>query len=352
MISFTCPCGAALHVQDECAGQATRCPQCGREVSVPGAQGVPTAGRPPSVSRRAVLSAILGVLAVALSCGEALLFVMTMEGAGIIQLALIGCSFLAGLAAIVLANRVRGPFDRSRARQWSKRLARLGIAVGILNLILLLGVALVLPGILLVRQAAFRIQAGLNLYTIGLAMHSYHHRTGTFPPAAICDEQGKPLLSWRVALLPYIGQQKLYEQFKLDEPWDGPNNSKLLPLMPKEYALAIASSTPPGHTYFRVFVGNGAAFEPDRGVPLDEFTDGPHNTILVVEAATAVPWTKPEELPYDPNGPLPALGGHFRGRFGVIRGDGSDFFAPNDISQQTLRAAITRNGGEPMGPDW
>jgi hypothetical protein len=73
---------------------------------------------------------------------------------------------------------------------------------------------------------------------------------------------------------------------------------------------------------------------------------------MVVEASTAVPWTKPVDVPFNPNGPLPKLGGLFRDGFYVALGDGSTRFISRTISETTLRAAITRNGGEVLGPDW
>ena len=119
--------------------------------------------------------------------------------------------------------------------------------------------------------------------------------------------------------------------------------------MPKYYTLIGDTTAPPGYTYYRVFVGNGAAFEADRGVRMNEFKDSTGETILVVEAATAVPWTKPEELPYDPNGPLPPFGGHFghyRRSFLVLFADGSERTVRQDVSERTLaprsRAAAAR----------
>jgi len=63
-----------------------------------------------------------------------------------------------------------------------------------------------------------------NLKQLALAFHAHNDSTGAFPSAAICDDDGKPLLSWRVAVLPYIGEKTLYQKFKLDEPWNGPTN--------------------------------------------------------------------------------------------------------------------------------
>jgi hypothetical protein len=198
-----------------------------------------------------------------------------------------------------------------------------------------------------------------------MGMVLYSDTTGSLPPPALRDPQtGKPLLSWRVAILPYIEQEFLYQQFKLDEPWDGPNNSRLIALMPKTYAMPNDSTAPPGYTYYRVFVGEHTAFPPPQpGKPLGgaqqgarfpgDFPDGTANTILVVEAASAVPWTKPdEELPFDPFGPLPALGGHFTGGFEAGMADGSVRWVSSTVSQQTLRAAIQRDDGAVLGSDW
>lgn len=359
MIQFTCPCGKALHAQDEHAGRTTRCPACGRDLAIPDAEGVQTADaprspgrprddalrdepnrtradwddrrRPPSTSGKAVASIILGVLSLLL------------------------CSVFTGLPAILLGALGLGDIGRGQGRVGGKGLAITGIVTGSLSLLCLpvILIGLLLPAVQKVPEAAGRMQDANNLKQIGLAMHSYNDATGKLPAAATCDPNGKPLLSWRVAILPYIEQGGLYNQFKMDEPWDGPNNSKLIPLMPKTYAIPNDTTTPAGLTHYRVFVGNGAAFDWCKGANIpNDFSDGTSNTILVVEAATAVPWTKPDELDYDPNGPLPALDNQFSGGSQAALADGEVRMISSSISQQTLRAAITRNGGETLGPDW
>jgi uncharacterized protein (TIGR03067 family) len=202
------------------------------------------------------------------------------------------------------------------------------------------------------RAAQGGVQAGsaTNLKQIGLAMHNYHDARRALPAAAIYSKDGKPLLSWRVALLPYLEQQNLYKAFKLDEPWDSEHNKKLLDKMPRVFAPA-GVDLKPHTTMYRVFVGPGAAFEGTSGQRLTGFTDGTSNTILVVEAAEAVPWTKPDELPFDPKGKLPKLGGHFKGGFNVLLADGSVRGVRADFDPQLLRAAITRNGGEVLDFD-
>src|SRR5262245_60688606 len=138
-------------------------------------------------------------------------------------------------------------------------------------------------------------------------MHNYQDQHGRLPPAVVYSDDGKLLLSWRVLILPYIEQQDLYAQFKLDEPWDSPNNIRLLEKMPRTFAPPRFKEhlVPPHHTVIHVIVGEGAAFEGREGLHLEkDFPDGTSSTILLVEAGHAVPWTKPEELIFDPNGPL------------------------------------------------
>jgi hypothetical protein len=199
--------------------------------------------------------------------------------------------------------------------------------------------------------AASRVTAMNNLKQIGLAMHNTHDATGALPAAAIYSKDGKPLLSWRVAILPYVEQQALYKEFKLDEPWDSPNNKKLIEKMPKIYALPGVQDAP-GTTHFRVFLGPKAAFEGNKGLSIASFEDGTSNTMLVVEASQAVPWTKPDELTFDEKGPLPKLGALSPDGFLAVMADGSARLVKKSVSEKTLKAAITRNGKETLGQDW
>jgi hypothetical protein len=172
----------------------------------------------------------------------------------------------------------------------------------------------------------------------------------------VYGDYGQPLLSWRVLLLPDIEQKELFHEFHLDEPWDSPHNVQLLARMPATYAPppGKASKVPPHHTVCQVFVGRGAAFEGREGLRLPaDFPDGTSNTLLVVEAGEPVPWTKPEDLAYDPGGRLPGLRCLFRDGFRAALGDGSvRWLLKRDLGEATLRALITRNGGDDPGSDW
>ena len=150
-------------------------------------------------------------------------------------------------------------------------------------------------------------------------MHTYHETHGTLPPPAVFGKGGRPLLSWRVLILPFIEEENLFKKFRLDEPWDSPHNLALLPEMPRMFGRYDDRTTKePFTTFYQVFVGKGTAFEGPRGLKLSEnFPDGTGNTILVIEAGVAVPWTKPEDLHYAKDEPLPKLGGLYKDTFRV-----------------------------------
>jgi hypothetical protein len=188
-------------------------------------------------------------------------------------------------------------------------------------------------------------------------MLNYDSQHGRLPPAVVYGEDGKALLSWRVLLLPYVEQQELYDEFKLDEPWDSPHNIALLPRMPYVYKLprrqAAKLKVPDHHTICHVFVGLGAPFEGKEGMRLpSDFPDGMSNTILVIEAGEPVPWTKPQDLDFDPDRPLPDLRSPFKDIIRVALTDGSVRTISKSLSEATLRAAITRNGHDKLGQDW
>jgi prepilin-type processing-associated H-X9-DG protein len=192
-----------------------------------------------------------------------------------------------------------------------------------------------------------------NLKQIGLAMHNYHDTHGNFPPAAACDKTGKPLLSWRVLILPYINENDLYKQFKLDEPWDSEHNKKLLAKMPKVYAVPGKTGPAGTDTHYRVFVGNGAGFDWVMGAKFQNFADGTSNTFLCITAETAVPWTKPDELEFNPDKDMSRLVGLVvNGKAQVLMCDGSVRTLAKIPARATLNALITRAGGEVIGDDF
>ena len=188
-----------------------------------------------------------------------------------------------------------------------------------------------------------------NLKQIGLAMHNFHSVNNFLPPQATYDKKKKPLLKLASGAPPYMEEAALYNEFKLDEPWDSPHNKALIPRMPKVFVIPGAKAEP-GKTYYRGFSGPSTAFDLKQkngvGVGFQEVVDGTSNTLGVVEAKEAVIWTKPEEeipfegmlAPANANKLLGSLGGHFAGGFDALFLDGSVRFIKSTINLVVLRA--------------
>jgi hypothetical protein len=195
------------------------------------------------------------------------------------------------------------------------------------------------------RAEADAKEAQDNLRRIVVAMFAYHDAHGHFPDSAIRGACGTPLLSWRVALLPHLKEAELYHSFKLDEPWDSPHNKAQLKKMPAIYRLPGVKPKDDTTTFYRVFTGKGTVFEGRDGIRIGDIPDGLGNTLMVVEAAEGVTWTKPEDLVYAPDERLPKLGGLFRDGLFVAYCDGTVRLIRNDFDEQRMRLAIVRDDG-------
>ena len=189
-----------------------------------------------------------------------------------------------------------------------------------------------------------------KLRQLALASLSYMDAHQTYPAAYSTDKAGKPLLSWRVHLLPFVGEEKLYKEFHLDEPWDSEHNKKLIARMPDVFRAPAADPklAADGKTTYLAPVGEATMFPGPRGVRIAEVTDGTSNTILFVEADDdhAVTWTAPDDLAYDPKEPMKGLGGHYHGGFLAAFADGDAHFLQKSDDKDNIRALFTRNGGE------
>jgi RNA polymerase sigma factor (sigma-70 family) len=192
-----------------------------------------------------------------------------------------------------------------------------------------------------------------NLKQLGLAFHNYNDSFGSLPPSAISDRQGKPLLSWRVAILPFIEQDALYKEFHLDEPWDSEHNKKLLERMPDLYKLPGIRNKP-GMTAYQVFVGKDALFFGTRKSRIPaSIPDGTSNTVLVAEAAEMVPWTKPADIPFGDEDPRGQVGGWYGDLVNVGICDGSARTVNRKkVTKETFRNAINPADGNVLGSDW
>ncbi|MGO8744381.1 MAG: DUF1559 domain-containing protein [Thermoguttaceae bacterium] len=191
-----------------------------------------------------------------------------------------------------------------------------------------------------------------NLKQIVLAMHNYHDVYKHFPAAAGCGPDGKPLLSWRVYILPFVEQKHLFDQFHLNEPWDSPHNKPLIGQMPAAFR-SPRSKAEKGKTNYLVPVGNGALYTSSRDEPqLKQITDGTSNTIMAVEVDDrhAVVWTRPNDFAFDPKDPKKGIGSLYEGEFNTAFCDASVRFISRNIDPKTLAALFTRAGGEAVEP--
>jgi hypothetical protein len=258
------------------------------------------------------------------------------------------CAGLAGLAA--LAALVFGILGLVDIRQGAGKVKGRAQAVsGLVTASLtLLPLMLVLVVVMLRVPRDRKQESSDRLKVLGLAMLMYHDNYGHFPSAVLRDpalgDRGQPY-SWRVALLPYLGEYELFSQYRRDEPWDSPANRAVLARMPGVFATPGDVRAADGFTHYQVLVGPGTAFErPDLRVRLGDFPRGASETILAVEAADPVPWTKPEDLPFAPDGPLPKVGGLVGNGFHAMFADGSVRWIEAEQQESALRTLVPRNG--------
>lgn len=267
-----------------------------------------------------------------------------------------------GVIALV-TSIVCGLIGKSRGGE-ARLIANIGIAVSGLAILFICTA----PANLGHRETMRGAQFTNNLKTVGLALANYESVYGHYPPAVIRDAEGRPLYSWRVAILPFMEAGQLYAEFHLDEPWDSPHNVRLLEKSPLPYR-GIGAGYDPRLTYIQAFTGKGSAFEGTRHQSLSNpdgssnFPDGTDETILLAEAARGVPWSAPFDLP-DPDTPgWPGLGGGYEraremfalkprvDRISVLFVDCTVRRLPWPMARERLQALITRNGAEPISPD-
>jgi hypothetical protein len=164
---------------------------------------------------------------------------------------------------------------------------------------------------------------------------AYRKKHHAMPPAFLADRQGKPLLSWRVALLPYLGQQALYKRFHLEESWDSPHNRQLLPMIPEVYKdpeatpdpyAATAKAAPvndtAGKTRFLLLRGPKTVYAEASPPMPGTYEEWVKVIVVVVRSERAVPWTKPDEFAYDPKDPRAGIDGKSGADFMMLEAGG------------------------------
>lgn len=244
------------------------------------------------------------------------------------------------------------------ARRWYQ-LTLIELLVVVLIIVLL--VALLLPAVQSSgRGEGLRYNCKNHLKQIGLALHNYHEKYGSFPPAYIADAQGRPMHSWRVLILPFFGQQELYDQYRFDEPWDGPHNSELA----KQPLIAFNCGTENRNhkraatttTSYVAVVGPETAWPGERPMTLNEITDGTADTLLVVETTNSgIHWIEPRDLHISQmaktiNSPAEqGISSSHPGGAHALKCDGAARFLSDTLPAEQIRALLTRAGGETVG---
>jgi len=243
-IRFTCPhCGTDTDVAESYAGQSGPCTSCGQTVTVP-----PLPGTPGYTGKSK--GAYAGVVVV--------VFVV----AGVVMFLVCGGAFFFAVS-------------------WP--------------------MARMVPPTMVTTATAVRSSTCTgNLRQIGLAMHNYHDAHGCFPPAYLADEDGQPMHSWRVLLLPYMDQDRLYDQYDFDEPWDSEHNLAVAESVPEVYRCPDDLDGDARDTSYLMIVGEETISDGPTAHSIADIQAGESNTIMVVESSrSGVLWTQPLDLRAD-----------------------------------------------------
>ncbi|MBR0238562.1 MAG: DUF1559 domain-containing protein [Thermoguttaceae bacterium] len=211
-------------------------------------------------------------------------------------------------------------------------------------------VALLLPAVASAREAGRNLTNANNLKQMALGMLVHEQIFKRLPDPYTVNEDGKRLHSWRVALLPYLDEKELYDQIRLDEPWDSEWNKQFHDKCPKVYKNPNANLAPDETTY-AVVVGENTAFPGAKRINMAIITDGCSNTAMIVERSP-VCWMDPNsDIPFEeaikgvnvsPNG----IRSYFRGVFSAVMCDGCVGNFTEDVSTDFLRKLFEINDGK------
>ena len=239
---------------------------------------------------------------------------------------------------------------RHRLFKWAA-----GVALVVVALVILLPAR---PG----RVGGRREYCRNNLKQIAIALYNYHDANGCFPPAFTADDEGRPMHSWRVLLLPYLDGLPLYRKYRFDEPWNGPNNSRLAESMPMPYGC-LSDETRAGSpgatmTSYVAVIGPETAWPGQASVRESNFEDGATKTLFVVEVVNSgIHWMEPRDLDFREMAPTinsktgKGISSRHKGGAWGLFCDGSVHFLSERLPAATVRASLTIRGHEKISID-
>jgi hypothetical protein len=214
------------------------------------------------------------------------------------------------------------------------------------------------------RLADVRVQNASikNLEKIADALNAYAADHGTYPPAVLRDAAGRAMHSWRVLILPYLGEQEMYDLFDLSKPWDHEINLQASFTMPDVYRHPADAKSGRDSSGYYLISGPGTLFPPSGPLSPQQISDNPSQTILVVAATPPLrtgmgAWAEPIDLDYSKmrgvvNGTAGIEpGGHLASGVTVATVDGRGHFLETGLPSTTFNALVTPSGNEPLPDD-
>lgn len=238
-------------------------------------------------------------------------------------------------------------FQQPRERPILHRIVRWSILIGVFIVLL----AFLLAPRRYVREAAQRLRCGEHLRVIGLALRQYQDDWGAIPPAYTVDAKGNRLHSWRSLLLPYLGQQELYDRIDFSKPWNDPANS-VVRQTPLDCFRCPTARIRSNHTSYGAAVGEEYAFSPKGPRQLSEFIDDTGATIALMELPVegSFEWMEPRDadektlslMARNPSG-------HHHRAFNVWMVEGFFRSISEKVSPEQCRALLTISTGDDAG---
>ncbi|HET6884094.1 MAG TPA: DUF1559 domain-containing protein [Pirellulales bacterium] len=234
---------------------------------------------------------------------------------------------------------------------------------GLLLFMLLCSVAcavlfrVLLPGLRAAREAARQSQCGGHLKQIGLALQSYHDVYGCFPAPFVADRNGKPMHSWRVAILPYVDSSTFYSSYDFNKPWNSPGNTALArKWCSRGNIYSCPSDDPPwsaGFTNYVMIVGPTAVSRAGQWRSLGQITNSPGQTIIIAEIADSdIFWSEPRDLTLDEmslqinDKSKTSISSHHPHGAKVVLADGSVKFLDESTTPEQLRVMLTSDADD------